>query len=211
MVAVVSGYRAEQGKGPVVAVWAGRVGAAAALPALGVRAHLTGGGTTDAVITAGLALVLMAGIRSIERTDGTAPVVVGVAAAGFLAVAMGIDDPVAPVAAALVDFAVAFVVLLVMMLWYGRLPGWNVFLIPPALLLTVVAALGIGTLIAALNVAYRDFRYVVTFLVQLWMFATPSIYSDVNRTDGPFALIYLNPMTAVIDFFRGATLGSARR
>ncbi len=148
--------------------------------------------------------------------------------------------PLAAVGAALVDFAVAFVLLLGLMLWYGRMPEWSVLLLPIALLLIVCAALGIGTLIAALNVAYRDFRYVVTFLVQLWMFATPSIYSDLNRPDGLFTahpstvaqaspresdasadhrnsstagvgrmlLVYANPMTSVIDFFRGTLLGT---
>jgi lipopolysaccharide transport system permease protein len=122
--------------------------------------------------------------------------------------------PLSAVAAALVDFAVAFVVLLALMLWYGHMPGWSILLLPPALALTVIAALGVGTLIAALNVAYRDFRYVVTFLVQLWMFATPSIYSDLQQPAGSVSsvgravLIYVNPMTAVIEFFRGATLGT---
>jgi lipopolysaccharide transport system permease protein len=125
--------------------------------------------------------------------------------------------PLSAVAAALVDFAVAFVLLLILMGWYGVAPGLTVLLVPAALILVVVAALGIGTLIAALNVAYRDFRYVVTFLVQIWMLATTSIYFDLSApasADGTpvsgwgSALAYLNPMIAVVELFRGAAIGT---
>jgi lipopolysaccharide transport system permease protein len=88
--------------------------------------------------------------------------------------------PLSAILAALVDFAIAFGVLIVLMIAYGVAPGWNMFLAPVPLLLIVLAAVAVGSLLAALNVAYRDFRYVVTFLVQLWMFATPSIYMETN-------------------------------
>lgn len=116
--------------------------------------------------------------------------------------------PLSSVAAALVDFAVAFVVLLALMAWYGITPGANIVLLPPAVVLVVIAALGVGTLIAALNVAYRDFRYVVTFLVQLWMLGTTSIYLETTAAEGERAgfLAYLNPLIAVIELFRGSAL-----
>ena len=102
VVAAATGFNAEHGKGAAWVVRSGRVAAAAALPFMGVRAHLTGGAVTDALVTALLALVLMAGVRSIEHSDGTAPVVTGLVALGFLLVAVRIEDPVAPLAAALV-------------------------------------------------------------------------------------------------------------
>ncbi|MGH7194775.1 MAG: ABC transporter permease, partial [Candidatus Saccharimonadales bacterium] len=93
--------------------------------------------------------------------------------------------PFASVAAGLVDFAVAFSMLLALMLWYRVTPTWNLFLVPPLVFLFTLAALGVGTMLAALNVAYRDFRYVVPFLVQLWMFATPTVYMQpVDQASG---------------------------
>jgi lipopolysaccharide transport system permease protein len=80
--------------------------------------------------------------------------------------------------------------------------------------LVVLAATGIGTLLAALNVNYRDFRYVIPFTIQLWMFATPSIYMDVfdaslaERGAWFQALVELNPMTALVAAFRAAVLGT---
>lgn len=84
--------------------------------------------------------------------------------------------PLAAVAAAVVDFLVAFGMLLVLLAWYGVWPGWAILLAPLALLLCAMAAAGFGSLLAALNVAYRDFKYTTAFLLQLWMFATPAIY-----------------------------------
>lgn len=84
--------------------------------------------------------------------------------------------PFASVGAALADFAMAFGMLFVLMLYYQVSPSWNILFVPLAVLLLLLAALGVGTLLAALNVAYRDFRYVIPFLVQLWMFATPTVY-----------------------------------
>jgi lipopolysaccharide transport system permease protein len=123
--------------------------------------------------------------------------------------------PFAAVGAALVDFAVAFLLLLALMLFYGIVPGASLLLVAPVLVLTTLAALGVGTLLAALNVAYRDFRYVVPFLVQMWMFATPSVYMQVAETAGNGAalpaylrtLLALNPLTCLIATFRAASLG----
>ena len=84
--------------------------------------------------------------------------------------------PFASVGAALVDFSIAFGMLVVLMIWYRVVPTAALILVPLVVGLIALAALGVGTLLAALNVAYRDFRYVIPFLVQLWMFATPTVY-----------------------------------
>jgi lipopolysaccharide transport system permease protein len=86
--------------------------------------------------------------------------------------------PLAAVAAALVDFVLAGAVLAGLMIYYAVEPGWSMLLAPAAVALVALAAMGVGTLLAALNVAYRDVRYLLPFLVQLWLFATPSIYMD---------------------------------
>lgn len=118
--------------------------------------------------------------------------------------------PMSAVGAGLVDFVVAFGMLAAMMLWPPMvLPGWGFLLLPMIVLLLVVAALGIGTLLAALTVAYRDFRYVVPFGIQLWMFATPCIYLDAAKVVGPRGelLLPLNPVYGLILNFRQAALG----
>jgi lipopolysaccharide transport system permease protein len=119
--------------------------------------------------------------------------------------------PMGAVGAGLVDFAIAFVLLLLMMPFYAVWPGWGMLLVLPIFLFLVIAALGVGTLLSALTVAYRDFRYVVPFSVQLWMFATPCIYLDVIKGEivGPRgrALLPFNPVYGLIYNFRQAMLG----
>jgi lipopolysaccharide transport system permease protein len=116
--------------------------------------------------------------------------------------------PFSALGAPLVDFAVAFGMLLVLMLWYGAVPAWQAPLAAAVLLVLVLAAAGVGTLLAALTVAYRDVRYVVPFAVQLWMFATPSIYLPAGDLAGRArALLPLNPAYGLIGGFRQAMLG----
>lgn len=117
--------------------------------------------------------------------------------------------PFASVGAAVVDFCIAFGLLLVLMLWYRVMPGPGLLLAPVILLLLGLAAAGVGTMLAALNVTYRDFRYVVPFMIQLWMFATPSIYMDPTANgQGKFDyLLAANPLTPLIASFRAAMLG----
>jgi lipopolysaccharide transport system permease protein len=117
--------------------------------------------------------------------------------------------PLADVGASLFDFGIAFGVLVVLMLYYGVVPGWQLVLVPGISLLLMLAAIGVGTLLAALTVAYRDFRHVVPFMIQLWMFTTPSIYMDANAVLGPRgqALLPLNPAHGLIVNFRAAMLG----
>jgi lipopolysaccharide transport system permease protein len=115
--------------------------------------------------------------------------------------------PLASVGAGLVDLAVSFVVLLAMMLYYHTAITWQVVLVPLFLLGTVLTATGVGTLLSALTVAYRDFRYVVPLLVQLWMFVSPVMYpSDIVPAQWR-GLYFLNPMAGLIEGFRAAFLG----
>jgi homopolymeric O-antigen transport system permease protein len=116
--------------------------------------------------------------------------------------------PIATVLAGAVDFAIALVMLLVMMLSYGIAPTIRVIWILPLMLLVVVSALGVGLWLSALNVKYRDVRYALPFLSQLWLFATPIAYPStlLNPTWRP--AYALNPMVGVIEGFRWALLGS---
>ncbi len=116
--------------------------------------------------------------------------------------------PISAVGSGLVDFAVSFTAVLAMMPFYGLAPGWGMLIAPLMAAGLLVAALGVGTFLSALTVAYRDFRYVVPFLVQFWMFATPCIYLQANEV-GPRArsLLSLNPAYGLIANFRAAVLG----
>ena len=116
--------------------------------------------------------------------------------------------PASAIGAALVDFCIAFVMLLVLMAWYGVGPGVAIALVPLLALGLTAAAFGVGTLLSALTVAYRDFRYVVPWMVQLWMFATPTVYMDASVTGPRWQLILpLNPAYGLIHTFRCACLG----
>jgi lipopolysaccharide transport system permease protein len=116
--------------------------------------------------------------------------------------------PIATVLSGLVDFALSFLVLLVLIAWYGIAPTWNMVWLPAFLLLSVVTSLGVGLWISALNVQFRDFRYIVPFLVQFWMFATPIAYSSSLLRE-PWTTVYgLNPMAGVVTGFRWAMLGT---
>lgn len=118
--------------------------------------------------------------------------------------------PLASVLSGVVDFGIAFVVLIVMMLFYGYTPTWNAFWAVPAyLLLTIISALGIGLWLSALNVMYRDVNYLLEFLVQFWFFLTPITYSSALIPDKWLPVYSLNPMKGVIDGFRWSLLGSA--
>ena len=115
--------------------------------------------------------------------------------------------PLASIGAGLIDFAIATLVLLLLMIFYGV--GWSVNLLAAPVLVVAVlfTALGIGTFLSALNVAYRDFRYVIPFLIQLWMFATPVVYPASLVPERWQWILYLNPMAGLIEGFRAAFLG----
>jgi homopolymeric O-antigen transport system permease protein len=119
--------------------------------------------------------------------------------------------PLSVVGVGLVDFAIAFGMLAVLMAWHAVAPGAAVVMVPVIVLLLVLSSVGIGTLLSALTVAYRDFRHVVPFMVQLWMFATPTIYLPAEAFAGPRMrlVLPLNPAYGLILNFRQAMLGGA--
>jgi lipopolysaccharide transport system permease protein len=116
--------------------------------------------------------------------------------------------PIATVVSGVVDFALAFLLLLGMMLYYDVPPTLHALWVIPLLLLALVTALGIGLWLAALNVHYRDVRYTVPFLTQFWLFATPIAYPS-SLLGEPWRTVYgLNPMVGVVEGFRWALLGT---
>lgn len=116
--------------------------------------------------------------------------------------------PLTPVIAGLLDFFIAFIVLLGMMLYFHVYPTAAVLMLPVLVLLMMLAASGVGMLLAALNAKYRDIRYTIPFLIQFWMFASPIVY-PASLVPEKYRLIYaVNPMTGVIEGFRSALLGS---
>jgi len=125
--------------------------------------------------------------------------------------------PASSVLSGVIDFAVAFVVLIGMMAYYGIWPTAAVVYLPFLLLLAFLTALGVGMWLSALNVEYRDVRYVVPFFVQLWLFVTPVIYptskvtAKLTELGLPAWLYGLNPMAGVVEGFRWALLGTASR
>jgi len=115
--------------------------------------------------------------------------------------------PIAAIFSGLVDFAIAFAFLLVLMAAYHVAPSPQILLLPVFVAGTIVVAAAAGTLFSALIVSYRDFRYVITFVVQLWMFATPVLYA-IEIIPERWRLLYaLNPMVGMIVGFRSAVLG----
>jgi lipopolysaccharide transport system permease protein len=117
--------------------------------------------------------------------------------------------PISGVVSPLVDFAIAFVILLGMMLYFGFYPTINIIWLPAFILLALATSLGVGLWLSALNVQYRDFQYTVPFLIQLWLFASPVVYPSTLLPE-PYRMIYgLNPMAGVIEGFRWALLGTS--
>jgi lipopolysaccharide transport system permease protein len=116
--------------------------------------------------------------------------------------------PLATVLSSLVDFAIAFAVLLLMMLFYGFVPTANALWLPLLLALTLVTTLGVGLWLSALNVQFRDVRYTLPFLTQLWLFATPIAYPSSLLPPQWRVLYGLNPMAGVVEGFRWALLGT---
>jgi lipopolysaccharide transport system permease protein len=120
--------------------------------------------------------------------------------------------PAAAVVTSVVDFLIAFAILVALMLWYGYPPSWRILTLPLFMLLALVAALGPGLLITALNTQYRDFRFVIPFIVQFGLYVSPVGFSSAvlrERFGETLFLLYsLNPMVGVIEGFRWAILGS---
>jgi len=115
--------------------------------------------------------------------------------------------PISAVLSGLLDFAISFTVLIAMMLFYGIYPTTNIVFLPLFALLTIVTALAVGFWTSAANAIYRDVHYVVPFLVQFWLFASPIAYPS-SLVPGKWRILYgLNPMAGVIKGFRWALLG----
>jgi ABC-type polysaccharide/polyol phosphate export systems, permease component len=115
--------------------------------------------------------------------------------------------PLAVVGGTLVDFGISFVVMFALMLFYGVAPGWGLLLLPVLVALTLLAVLGVGSLLSSLTVAYRDFRYVAPFLIQLWFFACPVAYPLQIVPEAYRQLYAINPMAGIIEGYRSALLG----
>jgi lipopolysaccharide transport system permease protein len=123
--------------------------------------------------------------------------------------------PFAAVSAAAVDFLVATGLLIVVAAGYAVVepgsvvPGWNLLLAPLVFTMVAIFAAGLGTMLSALNVAYRDFRYVIPFVIQVGMFATPTIYMQPTGDEGRSVawLLWVNPMTSFVSTFRSAVIG----
>lgn len=118
--------------------------------------------------------------------------------------------PIAAVLGGLADFAVAFVILLLLMALYGVAPTAAVLALPLFVALALAAALAVGLWLSALNVQYRDVRHTIPFLTQIWMYATPVVYPSSIVPEPWRALLGLNPMAGVVEGFRWALLGTAQ-
>ncbi len=115
--------------------------------------------------------------------------------------------PGAAVAAGLVDFAIAFVMLVGLMLYYGVSPGWSLLLLPLLVLLTALLAFGVGMWLSALNVRYRDIRFALPFIIQLWMFMSPVIFPSSLIPERWRWALELNPLTGIIEGYRSSIFG----
>ena len=114
--------------------------------------------------------------------------------------------PLSSVGACLVDFAISFLILIGLMVHYHYPPSLTIFLILPLIILTILASVGVGSFFSALNVAYRDFRYVIPFMVDIWFFVTPVAWLPDKIEKGRW-LIGLNPVAGIVDGFRSTILG----
>lgn len=115
--------------------------------------------------------------------------------------------PLAGVIAPLVDFAISFVVLLAMMAWYGIVPGWQIVLVIPLMMVASLLALAIGLWLGPINVRFRDIKHTLPFLLQIWMYACPIVYPLSMIPERWKALYSLNPMVGVIEGMRWAIIG----
>jgi lipopolysaccharide transport system permease protein len=116
--------------------------------------------------------------------------------------------PLSSIISPLVDFAVSFIILIAMMVYYGYVPTINILFMPVFLLLALATAFGAGLWLSALNVKYRDFQYTVPFMIQIWMFASPLVYASSLVPESLRIWYGLNPMAGVIEGFRWALLGT---
>jgi lipopolysaccharide transport system permease protein len=121
--------------------------------------------------------------------------------------------PLSSVVSGLLDFFISFVILIAMMAYFGYRPGWTIVTLPFFIFLSMLTALSVGLWLAALNVKYRDFRYIVPFMLTIWMFISPVAYpasAVMGKIPAGWAWVYnLNPMVMVVEGFRWAILGKS--
>jgi lipopolysaccharide transport system permease protein len=117
--------------------------------------------------------------------------------------------PAATVFGGAVDFVVTFAILLVMMLWFGFFPSWQIVLTPVLLLLALLTSLSVAVWLSALNVLYRDVQFVLPFLAQIWLFITPVLYPASVIPEQWRVLYAMNPMVTITESFRWVVLGGA--
>jgi lipopolysaccharide transport system permease protein len=115
--------------------------------------------------------------------------------------------PLAAVGSAWIDFVVSLFLLLPLAFFYGMRPDWSLLLIPPVMTMTMVLATGVGMILASLNVRYRDFQHIIPFLIQVWLYASPVVYSVQIVPKSLLFWYYLNPMAGFLDMFRFAVTG----
>jgi lipopolysaccharide transport system permease protein len=115
--------------------------------------------------------------------------------------------PIAAVTVAFVDFLIGFAILGALMIWYRFMPGWHLLLLPAFAMIAFMSSLGVGACITALNVKYRDFRYIIPFMVQLGLYVSPVGFSSAVISDEWRLSYSVNPMVGVIDGFRWCLLG----
>jgi lipopolysaccharide transport system permease protein len=115
--------------------------------------------------------------------------------------------PASAILAGLVDLGISFVVMVALMVWYGVPISGSILMMPILVLLTAILALGVGMWLSALHVRYRDIRYLIPFLIQFWMFATPVIYPASLMPERYRMIYFLNPMSGLIEAYRVALLG----
>ncbi len=115
--------------------------------------------------------------------------------------------PISGVLSGFVDFAISFLILIAMMLFYKIIPTWNLLVLPLFLILAMLTALGFGLWLSALNVRFRDINHLVPFIIEIWKYATPVIYGSTLIPEKYRFLLGLNPLTGVVEGFRWAILG----
>jgi lipopolysaccharide transport system permease protein len=114
--------------------------------------------------------------------------------------------PLSSIVTSLVDFFVAFIIIIVMMVWYKFLPGWQVVFLPFFILLLIASALGVGLYLTALNVKYRDFRHLIPFVIQIGLYVTPVAFSSKSIPQNWRVWYSINPMAGIVDGFRWCLL-----
>jgi len=118
--------------------------------------------------------------------------------------------PLSSVIAGVVDFLIAFIVLLGMMIFFHIIPTAKVWVLPLFLLLALITAVGVGLWLSALNVLFRDINYILPFLTQFWMYLTPIVYPSSMIPSKWWVIYALNPMVGVVEGFRWALLGTGQ-